>query len=206
MWVVPLADGTVCALSPQIVDIVSTILIYHSQGQRFGQDSIQDTVSVDMNQTFVGPAEIGDVLVIETFLLRRLVRLPRPLRLGPCTFRRWPGRPGGREVREVQVREVQVREVQVREVQVRGSKLPKAERRAQCCALSRGRLCVAGQEPGLYRHGDHAEGDRGVGVLRPPHQVYRAELRLAGAANLPERGPQPVPRPLAAQVNIACGC
>ena len=73
-----------CALSPQIVDIVSTILIYHSQGQRFGQDSIQDTVSVDMNQTFVGPAEIGDVLVIETFLLRRLVRLPRPLRLGPC--------------------------------------------------------------------------------------------------------------------------
>ena len=72
-----------CALSPQIVDIVSTILIYHSQGQRFGQDSIQDTVSVDMNQTFVGPAEIGDVLVIETFLLRRLVRLPRPLRLGP---------------------------------------------------------------------------------------------------------------------------
>lgn len=108
-----------CALSPQIVDIVSTILIYHSQGQRFGQDSIQDTVSVDMNQTFVGPAEIGDVLVIETFLLRRLVRLPRPLRLGPCTFRR-PGRPGGREVREVQVREVQVREIQVR-----GSKLPR---------------------------------------------------------------------------------
>ena len=106
-----------CALSPQIVDIVSTILIYHSQGQRFGQDSIQDTVSVDMNQTFVGPAEIGDVLVIETFLLRRLVRLPRPLRLGPCTFRRWPGRPGAREV--------QVREVQVREVQVRGSKLPR---------------------------------------------------------------------------------
>ena len=83
-----------CALSPQIVDIVSTILIYHSQGQRFGQDSIQDTVSVDMNQTFVGPAEIGDVLVIETFLLRRLVRLPRPLRLGPCTFRSGPG---GRE-------------------------------------------------------------------------------------------------------------
>ena len=85
-----------CALSPQIVDIVSTILIYHSQGQRFGQDSIQDTVSVDMNQTFVGPAEIGDVLVIETFLLRRLVRLPRPLRLGPCTFMaREAGRPGG---------------------------------------------------------------------------------------------------------------
>ena len=83
-----------CALSPQIVDIVSTILIYHSQGQRFGQDSIQDTVSVDMNQTFVGPAEIGDVLVIETFLLRRLVRLPRPLRLGPCTL---GGGPGGRE-------------------------------------------------------------------------------------------------------------
>ena len=29
-------------------------------------------MSVDMNQTFVGPANEGDVLVVETFLLRRL--------------------------------------------------------------------------------------------------------------------------------------
>ena len=176
-----LTDGW--ALSPQIVDIVSTILIYHSQGQRFGQDSIQDTVSVDMNQTFVGPAEIGDVLVIETFLLRRLVRLPRPLRLGPCTISevaREPGSPGGPSYR----------------------RRLKGERKV--CALSRGRLWVAGQEPGLHRHGDHAEGDGGVGVLRPPHQVHRAEFRLASAANLPERAPQPVPRPLAAQVNAGC--